>query len=153
MCFIMLRMLFYSAKNWYLSPFVCVLTCYINMNVLCCYLCATRLQIARDTKHPLIHHSIFTPFKPICRHMYGCSLFRYLSFTCGGRRWQTVATNLYSFIHLIIIFIRRTGDMEDKQIIMADETACWFDFPSASTLEKPGKRTVYMKTTGNEKVR
>lgn len=48
---------------------------------------------------------------------------------------------------------RFVSKISDFNVITADETACWFDFASSTTVEKKGKKSIHMKTTGNEKAR
>ena len=58
-------------------------------------------------------------------------------------------TNFQSFV----IKLRRQHNYDLKHIGNMDETPTWFDMPSSKTVNKAGAKTVYMKTSGHEKVR
>ena len=52
-----------------------------------------------------------------------------------------------------IIKCRKRHDYSMASIANMDETPTWFDMPSSKTVNKAGKKTVYVRTSGHEKVR
>ena len=52
-----------------------------------------------------------------------------------------------------IIKCRKQHDYSMASIANMDETPTWFDMPSSKTVNKAGEKTVYVRTSGHEKVR
>ena len=55
--------------------------------------------------------------------------------------------------HSFMIKRRKRQDYDLKQIGNMDETPTWFDMPSSRTVNKAGGKTVFVRTSGHEKVR
>ena len=55
--------------------------------------------------------------------------------------------------HSFVIKRRKRHDYDLKQIGNMDETPTWFDMPSSRTMNKAGAKTVFVRTSGHEKVR
>ena len=49
--------------------------------------------------------------------------------------------------------IRRVHKFEDNLIINMDETPVYFDMPNSRTIDKKGKKEVWIRSTGAEKRR
>ena len=72
--------------------------------------------------------------------------------TQGQHLPSELVSRLTSFIaHLRLKQIKHA--YPSKNVVTMDETACWFDCVSDSTVEKTGAKDVQLKTTGHEKQR